>query len=40
MKRNNFSRRDFLTRSLAGLAVAGLPEWFAEEAQAAERTAW
>jgi predicted dehydrogenase len=37
MKRKNFSRRDFLARSLAGVAVAGLPEWFAKDAVAAER---
>jgi predicted dehydrogenase len=33
------SRRSFLGGSIAGLAAAGLPEWFATEAHAAEREA-
>src|SRR5690349_15247648 len=33
---SNVSRRAFIARSVAGLAVAGLPAWFAKEAVAAE----
>jgi len=33
----DISRRRFLTASLAGIAAAGLPEWFAQEASAAVR---
>ncbi|MCL4369024.1 MAG: Gfo/Idh/MocA family oxidoreductase [Actinobacteria bacterium] len=32
----NISRRAFLAGSLTSLAVAGLPDWFAQEAQAAQ----
>ena len=35
----DLSRRAFLARSVAGLAVAGLPEWFVNEAKAARREA-
>ena len=33
----DISRREFLTGSLAGVAAAGLPLWFAKEAQAAQQ---
>jgi predicted dehydrogenase len=37
LKDSDISRRDFMTRALAGLTLAGLPAWFAEEAVAAEK---
>src|SRR5947209_18247790 len=36
MIERDISRRDFLVRSLAGLSVASLPAWYAQEAIAAE----
>jgi myo-inositol 2-dehydrogenase / D-chiro-inositol 1-dehydrogenase len=33
---NDFSRREFLLRSVAGLSMASLPAWYAQEAVAAE----
>jgi len=37
MKRRDVSRRDFLTGSLTGLALVGLPDWWIREAEAAAR---
>jgi len=37
MKRRDVSRRDFLTGSLTGLALVGMPDWWIREAEAAER---
>ena len=37
MSERDFSRRDLLARSLAGIAAASLPAWYAQEAMAQER---
>jgi predicted dehydrogenase len=34
---SNFSRRDFLNRTLAGVSLAALPAWYAQEVVAAEQ---
>ena len=37
MDRKDYSRRSFLAQSIAGLSLAGLPAWYANEAVAAEQ---
>jgi predicted dehydrogenase len=37
--RNGWSRREFLLKSLAGLSIAGLPEWFTRDAMAQDAAA-
>jgi myo-inositol 2-dehydrogenase / D-chiro-inositol 1-dehydrogenase len=37
MKDTQISRRDFIARSVAGLSLAALPDWYAREALAAEQ---